>query len=90
MISFSAQLSVLENGVANGTYIHAYGAARDSGGGGTIIGAVTYITIAEDTVGLHSMAVSCPGGGILRIQGRNNSPIDANFVCFVRYTQTIN
>jgi hypothetical protein len=88
MISFSAQLSVLENGSANGTYIHAYGAAK-SNAGGTIIGAVTYITIAEDTVGLHSMAVTCPGAGVLRIQGRNNSALEAKFVCFVRYTQTL-
>jgi hypothetical protein len=90
MISFSIQLAALEQGNSNGTYIHAYGAARDNGAGGVIIGgSVTYITIAEDTAGLHSMAVTCPGGGILRIQGRNNSATDANFVCFVRYTQTL-
>jgi hypothetical protein len=89
MISFSIQLAALDNGATEGTYIHAYGAARDNGAGGVIIGAVTYITIAEDTVGLHSMDVSCPGSGILRIRGRNNSQTDANFVCFVRYTQTL-
>jgi hypothetical protein len=89
MISFSIQLAALENGAGNGTYLHAYGAAKDNGGGGAIIGTVTYITIAEDTAGLHSMAVTCPGGGILRIQGRNNSQVSTNFVCFVRYTQTL-
>ena len=78
----------LESTSNNATYLQLFGAATNPTGTATIVGGVTKIIAAESVAGMHDVNVTV-SGSYLVVEAINAGNTAANFVCYVRYTQTL-
>ena len=91
VLALEMQIVVLESTSNNATYLQLFGAAINPSGTAAIVGGftgVTKIIAAESVAGMHDVNVSV-SGSYLVVEAINAGNTAANFVCYVRYTQTL-
>jgi hypothetical protein len=88
MLALEMQIAILESTTNNATYLQLFGAAINPSGTAAIVGGVTKIVVAESASGIHDVNVSV-SGSYLVVEAINAGNDKANFVCYVRYTQTL-